>query len=217
MADGLYGYRPSAPFDRVVAICSVRTVPAAWIAQTRRVGRILAPLGGWLGGYARALLTVHGDGTASGPLLPGTVSFMLARAHQPPQPGNPLHRASLEGGERAARLGPGWLTEATDEAFHLRFLAQWAVPDAQAVVTGEATHLIDVVSGSVATLTPRGDGWRVRQAGPVRLWDLVEEALGAHAAAGSPSPASFELQVDADGAHWLRHPKVGELRLPGTG
>ncbi|WP_367869753.1 methyltransferase domain-containing protein, partial [Streptomyces prasinopilosus] len=62
VADGLYGYWPEAPFDRVVAACSFRAVPPALVAQTRPGGKILLTLSGWLYGYARVLLTVAGDG-----------------------------------------------------------------------------------------------------------------------------------------------------------
>lgn len=50
---------------------------------------ILTTLGGWLNGSARVLLTVTDDGTATGALLPGTISFMLARAHHAPHFGSP--------------------------------------------------------------------------------------------------------------------------------
>ncbi|WP_216651536.1 hypothetical protein [Actinomadura litoris] len=67
VANGLYGYWPHAPYDRIVAACSVRTVPEAWLAQTGPGGKILTPLAGWLYGYARVLLTT--TGTAEGPAL----------------------------------------------------------------------------------------------------------------------------------------------------
>lgn len=118
VADGLYGYRPYAPYDRIVAGCSVRTIPPAWLAQTRPGGKILTTLGGWLYGYARVLLTVGADGAASGPLLPGTISFMAARTHEAPTLGNPAHWSDLHRDDpRPARHAPERITAATDEAF----------------------------------------------------------------------------------------------------
>lgn len=190
----------------------MRAVPAPWIAQTRPGGKILTTLGGWLYGHARVLLTVEDDGTAAGPLLPGTVSFMAARTHQPPSFGNPAHWASLHAGEPAiARHTPAWSTEATAEAFFTRFLVQCAVPDAQLTVVDEAVHLVDVVSGSVATLAPCGDdGWEVRQSGRRRLWDRVETVLDAYEAAGRPGPETFRLSVTPTG-QYLHHPDLPEL------
>ncbi|MFI8370949.1 ATP-grasp peptide maturase system methyltransferase [Streptomyces sp. NPDC085466] len=214
VADGLYGYWPEASFDRIVAACSFRAVPPALLAQTRPGGKILLTLSGWLYGYARVLLTVNGDGTAEGRLLPGTVSFMSARAHAAPVFGNPAHwAAGLPETGRTARHSLGRITDATEEAFHLRFLAQSAVPDAQMTTVGDVVHLADVVTGSAATLTPVEDQWEVREGGPVRLWERVEAVLSAHDEAGRPGPETFTLHV-YDGGQHLRHPQMPGLPLP---
>jgi methyltransferase of ATP-grasp peptide maturase system len=214
VADGLYGYWPEAPFDRVVAACSFRAVPPALVAQTRPGGKILLTLSGWLYGYARVLLTVAEDGTAEGHLLPGTVSFMSARTHAAPAFGNPAHwAAGLPEKARRARHSPERITAATEEAFHLRFLAQSAVPGAQLTTVGEAVHLVDVVTGSAATLTLHDGMWRVREGGPVRLWHRIERVLDAYDVADRPGPETFTVHV-RDGRQHLRHPKMPDLALP---
>jgi methyltransferase of ATP-grasp peptide maturase system len=214
VADGLYGYWPEASFDRIVAACSFRAVPPALLAQTRPGGKILLTLSGWLYGYARVLLTVDGNGTAEGQLLPGTVSFMSARTHAAPVFGNPAHwAAGLPEKPRAARHIPERITAATEEAFHLRFLAQSAAPDAQMVTVSETVHLVDVVTGSAATLTPTDSGWHVREGGPVKLWERIERVLDAYDAAGAPGPETFMLHV-YDGGQHLRHPQMPGLPLP---
>lgn len=217
VADGLYGYWPEAVFDRIVAACSFRAVPVALLPQVRPGGKILLTLSGWLYGYARVLLTVADDGTAEGRLLPGTVSFMAARTHAAPAFGNPAHWvAGLPEQARSPRHTPERITAATEEAFHLRFLAQSAIPDAQMTTVGEVVHLIDVVSGSAATLAPTGSGWQVREGGPVRLWERIEAVLDAYDAAGAPGPETFTLHVHGGGQH-LRHPRMPGLPLPGPG
>ncbi|MFI1830727.1 ATP-grasp peptide maturase system methyltransferase [Streptomyces sp. NPDC020412] len=214
VADGLYGYWPSAPFDRIVAACSVRTVPGEWIAQTRPGGKILVTLGGWQFGFGRTLLTVHEDGTAGGPLLPGTVSFMLARPHQAPSFGNPVHWRSLLADTHPSSTAHtlDWLTAATEEAFFTRFLVQSALPTSQTATLDGTTLLIDVVTGSVAELTSDDDQLRVRQTGPIRLWDRAAEVLDAHTAAGHPGPEAFRLTVDSAGQH-LQHPAMPTISL----
>lgn len=210
LADGLYGYWPEAHFDRIVAACSFRAVPPALLAQARPGGKILLTLSGWLYGYARVLLTVAGDGTAEGQLLPGTVSFMSARTHAAPAFGNPAHwAAGLPETGRAARHSPERISASTEEAFHLRFLAQSAVPDAQMTTVGEVVHLVDVVTGSTATLTPYDGGWQVREGGPVKLWERIERVLDAHDAADRPGPETFTLHVYDGGQH------LGQPRMPG--
>ncbi|MFC4054073.1 ATP-grasp peptide maturase system methyltransferase [Actinomadura syzygii] len=199
VADGLYGYWPHAPYDRIVAACSLRAVPVSWLAQTRPGGKILATLSGWVYGSARVLLTTAVDGTAEGPLLPGTISFMAARAQERPAPGNPADWDALTRSApgRPARYAPGRLDEATDEAFFGRFLAQLAAPNTQQLTSpdGDTMHLIDITTGSAATLTSGGDGYTVRQAGPLRLWDAVETAWDTWDRAGRPGPETFRMHV----------------------
>jgi methyltransferase of ATP-grasp peptide maturase system len=214
VADGLYGYWPEARFDRIVAACSFRAVPPALLAQTRPGGKILLTLSGWLYGYARVLLTVGADDTAEGQLLGGTVSFMSARTHAAPVFGNPAHWvAGLPERPRTARQSPERISAATEEAFHLRFLAQCAVPDAQMVTVGETVHLVDVGTGSAATLTPCDGRWQVREGGPVKMWERVERVLDAYDAADRPAPETFSLHVHDGGQH-LRHPQLPSLPLP---
>ncbi|WP_406436316.1 ATP-grasp peptide maturase system methyltransferase [Streptomyces sp. NBC_00631] len=217
VADGLYGYWPEARFDRVVAACSFRSVPDVLIAQTRPGGKILLTLSGWLYGYARVLLTVAEDGTAEGRLLPGTVSFMSVRAHAAPAFGNPAHwAAGLPEKGRPARHGPERISATSPQAFHLRFLVQCAVPHAQMATVGKVVHLIDVVHGSTASLTPCDGGWEVREAGPVRLWECVEEVLDAFDSAGRPGAEQFELRVcGAERQQLLVHPRMPGLELSG--
>ncbi|NEB18215.1 methyltransferase domain-containing protein [Streptomyces coelicoflavus] len=214
-ADGCYGYWPEAWFDRIVATCSFQSVPPALLRQTRPGGKILLPLSGWLYGSTRVLLTVAEDGTAEGPLLPGTISFMPARTRAAPAYGNPADWAAglHEDRPRSARHTPERITAATEEAFHLRFLAQRAVPDAQLVTVDGVLHLIDVVSGSVATLTPDGGNWSVREGGPLELWSRFEQFIDAVDAAGRPRPETYTLRVDGDGQRLL-HAQVPEPGLP---
>ncbi|MCD0453710.1 ATP-grasp peptide maturase system methyltransferase [Actinocorallia sp. API 0066] len=196
VADGLYGYPPFAPYDRIVAACSVRTIPAAWLAQAKPGGKILTTLSGWLYGSGRVLLTVGEDGTAEGALLPGTISFMPARGHLPPWCGSPHRWARLlDGSPRAARHGPGRISATDEESFFGRFLAQLAVPTATSAEIDGTVYLLDPVDRAVAALTPEEGGWVVREGGPVRLWSRIERALGAWDDAGRPGPERFRMRV----------------------
>ncbi|MCC9155134.1 methyltransferase domain-containing protein [Streptomyces parvulus] len=213
-ADGLYGYWPEAWFDRVVAACSFRVVPHVLIRQVRPAGKLLVPLSGWLHGGARVLLTVAEDGTAEGPLLPRGISCMPSRTESAPALGNLADwTAGLADASRPARHTHHRLTDPTDEASHLRFLAQCVVPEAQTAFIDGFPHLVDVVSGSVASLTPEGDSWKVREGGPLALWTRIEQLIESFDAAGRPGPETFTLRVEGT-AQSLLHPQMPELRLP---
>lgn len=212
VADGLYGYRPNAPYDRIVAACSVRKIPQEWLDQITPGGKILTTLSGWMYGFARVLITVGADGTAEGPLLPGTISFMLARTDTPPMFGPPSHWEVLtrDVAGRQSRHDPARIGEPTEEGFFAQFLAQLAAPNTQRTSAGDLTYLVDVVSGSAASITPEGQGWSVRQAGPVRMWDAIEAAMDAWDQAGRPGPELFRMRIDSAGQH-IFHPAVPDL------
>jgi hypothetical protein len=191
----------------------VRTIPDTWLAQTQPGGKILTTLSGWLYGYARVLLTVHLDGTAEGPLLPGTVSFMAARTQNPPAIGNPAHWAALtrDASPRPARHSPDRLDKPTSEGFFARFLAQLAAPNAQLASTDDTVHLVDVATGSAASVTQHAGIWQARQAGPVQLWDAVETAWDAWDEAGRPGPEAFRMHISRQRQQNIHHETAERL------
>jgi methyltransferase of ATP-grasp peptide maturase system len=196
VGDGLAGHHGSAPYDRVIATCGVLAVPRAWIDQVRPGGLVLTTVCGWLYASELARLTVHGDGTASGHFLGGQVSFMLARPHLPPPLG--MLPDLTNGDERRAAFS----TDVLADSWTARFVAQLAAPRAQQIsLTGEGCTgqvLIDVESGAWAALRKDRAGWTVRQGGPTRIWDAVEEHLGRWRADGAPELNRFEILVTPD-------------------
>ncbi|MFJ8013732.1 hypothetical protein [Streptomyces sp. NPDC096339] len=139
---------------------------------------------------------------------------MSARTHAAPTFGNPAHwAAALTGRPRTTRHRPERITAATDEAFHLRFLAQTAVPYAQMTTVDQTVFLIDDTTGSHATLTPAGDTWEVRQGGAGSTVGSNRSRPDAYDMAGSPGPESFTLHVHDGGQH-LRDPQIPAIPLP---
>jgi protein-L-isoaspartate O-methyltransferase len=99
-ADGFHGHPGNAPYDRVIATCQTRDVPAAWIDQCRPGGLVLAMLP-----CAMARLRVTADGSAEGRFHPASFGFMSMRALAVATPGGRADRlAEPAGGEPARRL-----------------------------------------------------------------------------------------------------------------
>ncbi|MEU8252425.1 hypothetical protein [Nonomuraea sp. NPDC048916] len=208
MGDGLYGYAEHAEYDRLIATCSVRTIPAAWAQQVRAGGTITAPMWGWMGGVAFAHLTMAGDSTASGRFLADHLHFMTARSHLPP-PRPPLVRGI--GDARETRIDPSILQDGT-----ALWVAQLAVPQAQVSWGDDATFLVDAGTGSRAeALSDPAGGWTVHQHGPIKLWDEIEKAILTWQEAGSPHQSGFGLTVTRDAQEvWLGEPDGPSWNLP---
>ncbi|MFF3602970.1 ATP-grasp peptide maturase system methyltransferase [Streptomyces sp. NPDC002463] len=203
VGDGLAGDPDGSPYDRIVATCGVLAIPPAWLARSRPGGQILATVCGWMYSSELARLTVSGDGTAHGRLLDGQTSFMLARPHLPPSLG--VLPDLADGEERETAIGPDVLDDWT-----IRFVAQLAAPRAQLVrvsVDGgeERPVLIDVDAGAWAALHREGSHWIVRQGGPDRVWNRIEEHVTRWRRDGSPSLDRFRITVtpEAQTITWL--------------
>ncbi|GAB3953215.1 ATP-grasp peptide maturase system methyltransferase [Kribbella albertanoniae] len=194
--DGLNGVPDGAPYDRIIATCALRSVPPAWIEQSRRGTVILVTLSGWLGGTGLAKLTVTGTGTAEGRFLPGYVSFMPARAHASQPATIPVldDKAPL----RSTAFGP----DVISSYGAAQMIAQLAAPDAQYLQLiaddGAAEHLVVQDDSSYAHFAGEPGNWAVQQGGPVQLWDKVEEALAKWHASGQPNLDTFRIRVTPD-------------------
>jgi methyltransferase of ATP-grasp peptide maturase system len=205
-ADGLDGWRQGGPYDRLIATCAVRFVPSAWLEQVRTGGRILTSVFGSLQAYGLVNLEATGPGTASGRFLPGTVSFMHARAHTP----EPWTQLPYEEGERrSATFG----FPAADD-WTGRFIVQSALPDMRFTSfyrndrPDRLTHIFRDSDGAAAWLHETDHGWRVTERGPARLWARAEDALAAWNAAGRPPQERYGLTVTPEGQHvWLESPE----------
>ncbi|MGW0865352.1 ATP-grasp peptide maturase system methyltransferase [Streptomyces sp. NPDC002611] len=213
VGDGRAGHLRGAPYDRLIATCGFRGIPAAWLEQVRPGGVILTTLRGWMRSLGLVKLIVTGD-SASGWFSEDEPSFMIARQQDAPESLGTIPGPD-DGTQRRATYGPEVLISAGPG-----FMGQLAAPDARFFampVDGGpvSTFVLDNPTGSFAVLSPTDNGWQVRQGGPRRLWDAIESAVATWEEYGSPSTAAFGVTVSRDAqVVWLGNPDGPQWPLP---
>ncbi|WP_413101033.1 methyltransferase domain-containing protein [Streptomyces sp. Inha503] len=196
--DGARGWEAGAPYDRIIATCSVRRIPYAWVRQTEPGGLILAPLAGdfWSGALVR--LDVGGDGAASGRFV-GGARFMPMRSERP-GPDAPVDSGT------GRRSGTGELPVETMAGLGFALYAGARLPGvvmADGAPDGGYRIWLHDRNGSAATITQE----EVWSYGPRRLWDEVTTVYDAYVQDGSPDSGDFGLTVSLGGQRlWLRSP-----------
>lgn len=207
--DGLRGHADRAPYDVVLAFCSMRHVPYGLLRQIKEGGTLLVTLAGWGFGHGLVLLTADGEGGAAGRFLPGYTSFMMARTHDRP-PHGPVEL--LPGEQRRSRIDPALLDD-----WNGRYVAQLAAPSAERFGARHEQILLDVATGSQARtqMADGGEGWSVTQRGPLKLWDAVEDAVALWQAHGSPHLSEFGMTITPRAQRvWLGSPDGPGWTLP---
>ncbi|WP_224280588.1 methyltransferase domain-containing protein [Streptomyces sp. LS1784] len=207
-ADGALGHPPGAPYDRITATYGLREIPQAWIGQTRPGGLILAPFGThYSNADALVRLTVHGDGTASGPFLQ-PVEFMKMRSQRLRWPQNPPDGGTVAETTTTAVLPPHGKFDPFPLAAGLRL--RDVVHAIQPHDDGARTlwlYSLTTPAWSATTFRDGEDAHLVRQYGGRRLWDDFERTLAWWHGAGEPGIERLGLTVTPDGWHaWLDEP-----------
>lgn len=182
--DGALGHPGRAPYDRVLATCSVAMIPLAWLEQTKPGGLVVTTLHRPIGaGLVR--IVSHGDGTGEGRVLTEDGRFMPLRAH--------AHRPA-PGGEGAFERSTTTLPFNTvlDPASPFEFFAGISLPG---VVAGP--NWLAHSDGSWV----HHHGSHVDQGGPRRLWDIAEDALVAWHELGKPRRGQFGITIGPEGQH----------------
>ena len=157
-------------YDRLVAMTSVRPIPASWLASLRPGGRLVCVLAG-----TSLILTARtlDDGWAEGRTEWDRAGFMEARTtrSQPPPPEIPPEGGLASTG-RYPVLDVG---EAWDVSSMLTISAPGVRWQYQEQPDGKRTLILTHPDGSWAHAVSTAQGMpAVRQDGPYRLWDLLE-------------------------------------------
>jgi protein-L-isoaspartate(D-aspartate) O-methyltransferase len=208
VGDGADGCPEWAPYDRVHVTCGIRSVPYAWVEQTRPGGVIVLPYCPGFGADHALRLTVGPDGDAHG-RFPGSASYMLMRSQRVPRD-RPLPGAD-EVHEFTTRIDPRTIANAPAGA-----------DLAISALTGLGSHghryddtcyrlwVTDPAhAGQWASVTWRADAreFEVYQVGDRPVWEEAVDAYFRWAGRGEPERGRFGMTVTPDGQHlWLDDP-----------
>ncbi|MEU9090068.1 methyltransferase domain-containing protein [Streptomyces sp. NPDC048428] len=193
-SDGTEGRPERAPYDRIIATAGLRCIPPALLNQAHEGTVIVAPIG-----YGIVRVVVSGGGESAGRFLPVPAFFMRRRG--------PTLSPDFSGVEVA--VGEVTAVPVSDVLDRLRFPLSLALPgynscswrDETGRVTGVGLWTED---GSTAMAHATGT---VRQIGPARLWDTVED-LASVFREGAPAREDFGLTITPDGQQfWYGSPK----------
>ncbi|MGH4021655.1 MAG: methyltransferase domain-containing protein [Pseudonocardiaceae bacterium] len=224
-ADGADGLAEHAPFDRIIATCSVQAIPIAWMHQLRPGGLALIHLEGPLG--AGNLLALHRGKapTVQGRFLPWWGCFMRRRPTSGPTTGTPRPVPTTEPPTtRHTAVDPAEL----DGGKMFPFLAQLHLPPdmfRSIRLTDDQTPVTYLAApdGSWCEITriPDASGrYAVREAGPTPLWAAIETAWIQWTQLDAPAWHEFGLTATPVSHRiWHRDPETGQhwtLPVPTT-
>lgn len=200
LGDGAAGWPGQAPYDRIIATCTVGQIPYAWVAQSRPGGVIVSPVGMPMdpGGIVRLVVDEHGR--AEGRYAFGS-SFMWMRGtkfHAPDEP--------LDFDQRAEASTPEVEPTVLEDEGPMLALGH-LIPRCRVVYDYAEDGSIDTWWLLAADSWAAAQPGRVRQLGPRRLWDEVEAAYRWWQATGEPGYDRFGITVTRERQWaWLDEP-----------
>jgi methyltransferase of ATP-grasp peptide maturase system len=212
--DGAAGLAEHAPFDRIIATCSVPAVPWYWVTQTRPGGVILTDLKTSLLAGSLVRLTRYPD-RAEGHFDQTYAAFMGLRHHPtgqgPASRSRPRRHHTNEPEHRTTTLDPRtpwtslivWFLASFDLGTDIT-LGYTGFNNGQPTATS-----ITLGDGSWAQVTLADDHGvhHVTEAGPTRVWRTIETAHARWTELDQPGWDRFGLTVTENHQHvWLDTP-----------
>ncbi|MFI6583118.1 methyltransferase domain-containing protein [Embleya sp. NPDC050493] len=215
--DGLLGYPPAAPYDRILATAGLREIPYAWVEQTVPGGVIVAPWGTRLTNADHVVrLVVADDGRSASGRFTTPVEFMKVRSQRPDRLDQAAYLPDGFPGDAAVSVTTLTVRAAGfEDAIRHPFMA------VAALSVGDCVLLVDRRGAAVSVwlygLSDRS--WAaallddatpesvVYQSGSRRLWEELEAAYRWWTGAGGPTADRFGLTIDRRGEYtWLDVP-----------
>jgi protein-L-isoaspartate(D-aspartate) O-methyltransferase len=204
--DGLCGYPPGVPYDRIIATGSYHKVPLDWLDQLQPGGILVMNLRGHLGACVFLKSVKVGPGrVAHGTFLAGSDFMELRDAHAPSYRvtelvARYLGRPTVE--QRTftcAEFDPSLLWN-----HRLEFLLQLSFPEmyfTSVEVDPMCPCLIDASSDTMLVFRPleREGEWLVEIKGQEQLWDKVKQAYSWWIETEGADISAYHLEIDAFG------------------
>ena len=219
-ADGVHGLPEHAPYDRLIATCSVPAVPWPWVAQTRDQGLILVDVK--IGKQAGNLVLLRRRGRrAEGRFDPVYGSFMGIRHTGDTYQQSPPATAAQRRESACPRTTTLDLTCPWEHSAFWFFahtaLSHTALPAGTSFsLRGDGPDqpprntVLHAPDGSWCEVRedPEGNGTRrVWETGPHPLWRIIEDTHTTRVQLGEPGWERFGLTVTADYQFiWLDNP-----------
>jgi protein-L-isoaspartate(D-aspartate) O-methyltransferase len=197
--DGVAGYPPGAPYDRIIATCSVVTVPWSWVEQTRPGGLIITPWGPPMANDHLLRIEVGPD-VAVGTIV-DSVEFMRLRSQRWHITDEPDDFADIA------------LQSSTDLDPHEVLGNHSALVPALRMGNCRAIFETDPPTGKEILWLLAADSWasitngQVRQAGTRNLWDEAVTAYQWWISHDRPDRQQFHLTITPERQWvWLDDP-----------
>lgn len=196
--DGAQGHAGRAPYDRIIATCSVTRIPFEWRAQLKPGGVIVANVG-----FGLARLTLAADGTLEGPFL-DYASFMPMRASVRESAASVRDVLTLAERTTPRQAGPKLPVEERMVTFLRSVIMPGVTHVTEEHPEGSDCILAHPESGSWARALDSGAASvAVSDGGPRSLWTELQEVAEGWMSAGRPPISSYGLTVASDGGHAL--------------
>lgn len=222
VGDGVTGWQPGAPYERIIATASAATLPMAWVEQLRSGGTLVMDLQGTL---ASGFLVVEKTATGvNGHFLPEPLHFMPLETEAISVPQTKL--ANLLQQECQAIFTQEDNAVFPETLFHpaFRWFVQWRIPGCQISKrkqlqrdSGSVIHSILVIEPSRQALVrfqkqQEEAGWRGEVYGSPSFWQELQQAYAAFHRLGEPEQQQYQFVVEQEGPALL----IGSLKLPLT-
>ncbi|MGV9877907.1 methyltransferase domain-containing protein [Streptomyces sp. NPDC003006] len=222
--DGTVGHGGRAPYDRVLASCSLGFIPSQWIGQARPGAIVVVPWGPGYGGEGVVRLQIDETGTAQGNFISSS-AFMRLRQQRKKFPDVRERlggqRWSAEAVTSTTRLSP----DGVGDWIHM-FAIGVQVPDLYCRVEYGEERSYRLWLGATGTTSWASvdhasgvDEYVVAQAGPRRLWDELGAAWRWWDQQGRPGFEQFGMTTTGAQNYtiWLDSPDTPVPNQMGSG